>query len=117
MLTTAIPGAQAFSIVIKAAVPPKPVPYPTLVGTAITGAATSPPTSVGKAPSIPATTMITFAEFRASRAASNRCTPATPTSYKRSVRLPNAAAVTAASSDTETSAVPAQTTSTEVLVG
>jgi len=38
-----------------------PAPYPTEVGTAITGAATSPATTEGNAPSIPATAITTLA--------------------------------------------------------
>src|SRR5690606_38866524 len=56
MLHTKTPGAQLLSIVRSAAMPPKLAPYPTEVGTAITVAATSPPTTEGSAPSIPATT-------------------------------------------------------------
>ena len=37
--------------------PPKLAPYPTLVGTAITGQSTRPPTTEARAPSIPATAM------------------------------------------------------------
>ena len=36
-------------------------PYPTDVGTAITGTSTRPPTTLGRAPSIPATATITLA--------------------------------------------------------
>src|SRR5665811_220243 len=42
ILTTVTPAAQLFSIESRAASPPKFAPYPTLVGTAITGIATSP---------------------------------------------------------------------------
>ena len=42
-------------------IPPKLAPYPTLVGTAMTGTSTRPPTTLGSAPSIPATTMMTRA--------------------------------------------------------
>src|SRR6478736_9749434 len=52
-----------------------------LVGTAITGALTRPATTLGRAPSMPATTMMTRAALRRSRSPSTRCRPATPTSY------------------------------------
>ena len=39
MFTTATPAAQEFSIPSSAATPPKLAPYPTLVGTAMTGRA------------------------------------------------------------------------------
>src|SRR4029453_13755800 len=61
MLTTVTPEAQLFSAASNAATPPKLAPYPTLVGTAITGLATRPPTTDGNAPSIPATTITTAA--------------------------------------------------------
>ena len=41
-------------------------PYPTLVGTAITGWLTKPPTTLGSAPSIPATTIRTFTVLKIS---------------------------------------------------
>ena len=44
MLTTVTLEAQLFSIPKSAAIPPKLAPYPMLVGTAITGAETNPPT-------------------------------------------------------------------------
>ena len=53
--------AQLLSIPSSAASPPKLAPYPMLVGTAITGQSTSPPTTLGSAPSIPATTTIASA--------------------------------------------------------
>src|SRR5919202_6746917 len=61
MFTTVTPEAQEFSIPSKAASPPKEAPYPTLVGTAMTGVPTKPPTTLGRAPSIPATTITTLA--------------------------------------------------------
>src|ERR1043166_2666742 len=112
MLTTVTPAAQLLSIVSSAASPPNDAPYPTLVGTAITGARTNPPTTDGSAPSIPATTMIAAAPSSASSCASNRWIPATPTSVTRLTRLPIAAAVAAASSATGKSLVPAVTIST-----
>ena len=40
--------AQELSIASRAATPPKLAPYPTLVGTAMTGAVTSPPMTLGE---------------------------------------------------------------------
>ena len=45
--------------------PPKLAPYPTLVGTAMTGALTRPPMTLASAPSMPATTMMTRAPIEA----------------------------------------------------
>ena len=56
MLTTETPAEQLLSMPSRAAIPPKLAPYPTLVGTAMTGTLTSPATTLGNAPSIPATT-------------------------------------------------------------
>ena len=53
--------AQLFSMESNAARPPKLAPYPTLVGTAMTGTSTSPPTTLASAPSIPAMTIMTSA--------------------------------------------------------
>src|SRR6266566_3771978 len=50
MLTTATPGAQEFIMPRSAAIPSKLAPYPTDVGTAITGASTRPATTLGRAP-------------------------------------------------------------------
>src|ERR1700723_4107854 len=72
--------AQLFSIASSAVNPPKLDPYPVLVGTAITGAATIPATTLGSAPSIPATQIITRASANFFRCSSSRCNPATPTS-------------------------------------
>ena len=96
----------------SAARPWKLAPYPTLVGTATTGLATRPPTTDGRTPSMPAATTMTLAASRAPRASRIRCNPATPTSYRVSTRLPRIAAVTADSSATGMSEVPAETTST-----
>jgi hypothetical protein len=54
MLTTLQPLAQELSMDSSAASPPKLAPYPTLVGTAITGQSTRPPSTLASAPSIPA---------------------------------------------------------------
>src|SRR5438874_879475 len=110
MLTTDTPGAQELSIARRAAMPPKDAPYPTLVGTAITGRSTRPPITLGSAPSMPATATITLASLSSSRWASSRCKPATPQSTTRSTRLPRASATSAASSATGRSAVPAAAT-------
>lgn len=83
MLTTETPGAQAFSIVSNGATPDMAAPYPTLVGTATTGHLTSPATTPGIAPSIPATQMATPACSTEEMARRRRCMPATPTSWKR----------------------------------
>ena len=112
MLTTATPVAQLFSMPSSADSPPKLAPYPMLVGTAMTGARTRPPTTLGNAPSMPATAMTTRAASRRSRSASSRCSPATPASYTVSTRLPRASAATRASSATGRSDVPAATTRT-----
>ena len=64
MFTTATLGEQLFIIPRSAARPRKLAPYPTLVGTAITGALTSPATTLGRAPSMPAATIITRAACR-----------------------------------------------------
>src|ERR1051325_3107699 len=109
ILTTVTPDAHELSIPSKAAIPPNETPYPTLVGTAITGTDTSPPTTLGSAPSIPATTMTTAALRSSSVWVRMRWMPATPTSVSRATRLRSARAVTAASSATGRSLVPAVT--------
>src|SRR5207249_179808 len=68
MFTTVTPAAHELSMPSRAAIPPNEAPYPTLVGTAITGTGTSPPTTLGSAPSMPATT-ITTAALREERSA------------------------------------------------
>src|SRR5439155_12954658 len=83
-----------------------------LVGTAITGRSVRPPTTLGSAPSRPATTTTTRALRKAAPWAMSRWMPATPTSAINSARLPRTLAVWRASSATGRSAVPAQTTST-----
>ena len=57
ILTTDNPGAQDCNIEYNAAFPSPPIPYPTDVGTAITGTSTNHATTEGNAPSIPAQTM------------------------------------------------------------
>src|SRR5262245_19915356 len=83
-----------------------------LVGTATTGQSTSPPTTLGNAPSIPATTTIASASVNRSRYFNSRWIPATPTSATNSTAQPNASAVTAASLATGKSLVPAVSTNT-----
>src|SRR4051794_25026185 len=117
MLTMATPGAQALSIVSSGAKPPNAAPYPTDVGTAITGAATRPATTPGSAPSIPAATTIARADRSRSSCSSTRCSPATPTSTTSSTGRPRWRAVTAASRATGTSDVPAASTTTSCPVG
>ena len=80
MLTTPMPGAQLLSMASSAAIPPKLAPYPTLVGTATIGVSTSPPTTEGSAPSIPATTTSARQCRSLGRWSSSRCKPDTPTS-------------------------------------
>src|SRR5438128_559067 len=72
MFTTATPDEQLLSIPRNAAIPPKLAPYPILVGTAMTGTQTRPDTTLGKAPSIPATTMMTRAAASLACSASTR---------------------------------------------
>src|SRR5439155_19542557 len=72
MFTTVTFDAQLFSIASSAASPLKLAPYPILVGTAITGTETRPPTTLGSAPSMPATTITTRALVQRSRRSSNR---------------------------------------------
>ena len=74
----------------------------------MTGLLTSPATALGSAPSMPATTMSTLHASRRSRSPSRRWMPATPTSVMRTTPLPKISSVTAASSATGRSEVPAQ---------
>lgn len=106
MFTTDTPLAQEFSMDSRADTPPKDAPYPTLVGTAITGQSARPPMTLAKAPSMPAMAMITEALMISSIWCKVRCRPATPTSYSRSTSLPWTSAVRAASSATGMSLVP-----------
>src|SRR2546429_569508 len=50
MFTTDTPAAQLLSMPRSAAIPPKLAPYPTLVGTAMTGTCTRPAMTLGSAP-------------------------------------------------------------------
>ena len=86
-----------------------------LVGTAITGQSTSPPTTLGKAPSIPATTTSASAWSRRFSWWSSRWSPATPTSATSETSQFHASAVTLASSATGRSLVPAVTITTRPI--
>src|ERR1051325_3593963 len=68
IFTTVTFDAHELSIPSSAAKPSNDAPYPILVGTAITGTDTIPPTTDGSAPSIPATTTITRAVSNSARA-------------------------------------------------
>ncbi len=61
ILTTLTPAAQLLSIPRSAVSPLKLAPYPTLVGSATTGARVRLATTLASAPSIPAATTITSA--------------------------------------------------------
>ena len=76
----------------------------------MTGQSTRPPTTLASAPSIPATTMMTFAFCRTGVCESNLWIPATPTSQMSCVFWPRTSAVTFASAATGMAAVPAVTT-------
>src|SRR5512143_591772 len=76
----------------------------------MTGLSVSPPTTEASAPSIPAATTITRAPRSRSCCSRSRWIPATPTSKRRSTRLPRNSADTAAASATGMSEVPAVTT-------
>src|SRR3954447_20637315 len=110
--TTVIPEAQLESMASSAVTPSRAAPYPTLVGTATTGAAVRPPTTLASAPSMPATTTTAVAVANSWRWGTMRCRPATPTSLIRCTLTPKASKTTAHSSATGPSAVPAVTTST-----
>src|SRR6185436_6426964 len=112
MLTTVTPAAHELSIARSAARPPNDAPYPMLVGTAITGRPVMPPTTLARAPSMPATTTTAEAFRSAGTWRRMRWIPATPASYTRPTGTPMNSRVTAASSATGRSAVPALTTRT-----
>src|SRR5262249_2752148 len=80
MLTTVPPAAQLVIMESSAASPPKLAPYPTLVGTATTGARDIAPTTLASAPSMPATTTTASAASIMDWYAIRRWMPATPTS-------------------------------------
>ena len=80
MFTTLTPLAQEFSMDSRAVTPPKAVPYPTLVGTAMTGQFASQATSLAMAPSMPAIAMMTRAFMISSTWLKSRWMPETPTS-------------------------------------
>ena len=79
ILTVEIPGAHEFNIVRNALNPSRLAPYPTDVGKAIIGALTKPAKTLGRAPSIPATTTITLALEISGNLVKSLCIPATPT--------------------------------------
>ena len=72
MFTTLVPLAQEFSMESRAESPPREAPYPTLVGTAITGQSTRPPTTLAKAPYMPATATTARALISGSRLLNSR---------------------------------------------
>ena len=72
MFTTETPLAQELSILKRALKPPKEAPYPTLVGTAITGQSARPAITLARAPYIPAIATITEALIISSRWLSKR---------------------------------------------
>ena len=78
----------------------------------MTGAATSPPITDGRAPSMPATATTTEASRSTVTLSSSRCRPATPTSTSRTTSQSMSSAVSAASSATGASDVPALATTT-----
>ena len=80
-----------------------------LVGTAIMGLLIKPPIMLASAPSIPAITITTFACRRTDILSTRRCNHATPAPNILSTLLPSSSAVTAASSATGISEVPAVT--------
>ena len=83
MPTTVTPAAHELSMASSAVTPANEDPYPTLVGTAITGPEVRPPMTDANAPSMPATATTTSAVVNASRWANSRCRPATPQSTMR----------------------------------
>src|SRR6201994_3339463 len=117
MLTTASPGLHEASMLAAAAGPPAATPNPTLVGTPMAGTLTSPATTLGRAPSMPATTITHSAARRSSSRASSRPSPATPTSATRSAWTPSTASVAVHSRATRRSVVPAVRTSTRPRPG
>ena len=82
------------------------------MGSAITGARTRPPTTLGSAPSMPATTIMTLALLSSFIRFESLCRPATPTSVIRLTSQPISVAVRTASLAIGKSEVPAATTAT-----
>ena len=80
MLTTLTQLAHELSIASNAATPPKDAPYPTLVGTAITGQSAMPPTTLASAPSMPATATMALEDMMSSECDRRRWMPETPAS-------------------------------------
>src|SRR4029079_13927671 len=85
-------------------------------GTPITGHETYPPTTLGSAPSIPATTTTAAACSKSASRAGSRAGPATPTSSIIVTRTPIQSSVSRASSATGKSPVPAEITATNRFV-
>src|SRR5674476_436493 len=112
MLTTVTPAAHEDNIANSAVTPSNAAPYPVEVGTAMTGTATKPPTTLASAPSMPATTTTTSTARNSSTRSISRCSPATPTSRMSVTSSPIARAIADASSATAPSDVPAVTTAT-----
>src|SRR5690349_17125098 len=115
MFTTLTLDAQELSMASIGVNPPRLAPYPTEVGTANTGQGTSPPTTLGSAPSMPAIATTAQERWSIDTCGSSRCNPATPTSLRRKQGVAIACKVAEASSATGRSEVPAQTTVTCVL--
>lgn len=117
MFTTATPGAHPFNIDKSGVMPPRLEPYPTLVGTPITGALTKPAITDGNAPSIPAIATITVAACNVGKAAKSLCMPATPISKTSSALHPIREAVIVASRAIGMSDVPAVVMTTPGTLG
>ena len=102
----------------SAVTPSSAAPYPVLVGTATTGAGVRPPTTLARAPSMPAMTTTASAMARVSSSARSRCSPATPQSVSWVGAKPSAPSTAVHSVATGRSAVPAvMTTTMPVLEG
>ena len=67
-----MPAAQLLSMPQRAANPPSEAPYPTDVGTATMGVPSRPPTTLGSAPSMPATTMTAGASAKRASSENSR---------------------------------------------
>ena len=82
MLTTDSPNEQLCNIEASAATPFSPYPYPTDVGTPITGTLTVDDTTYANAPSIPAATIITLTSdlMNSFKIGKVLCSPAIPIS-------------------------------------
>ena len=82
MLTTESPNEQLCSIDANAATPFSPYPYPTELGTPITGILTADYTTDASAPSIPAATITTLTSdlINSFKTGKVLCSPAIPIS-------------------------------------